>query len=338
MIRLAPWCSRPASARACGPLTDTLPKPLVQVAGKALIDHVLDRLADAGVDAPRWSTCTTSPTRSRAHLKGRTRPKIEISDERGELLDTGGGVVKALPRLGDAPFFHMNSDTRVDRGRDAEPGAARRAVRSRPAWTSCCCSPRPRPASAMRGAAISPWRRTDGSRAAPSARSRRSSMRAPRSCRRRMFADAPTGEVLAQPHVRPRDRGRAAAWPAPRRHLDACRHARRRSRRPRRRSWRAWRSVFRRISRRKAMRAGFRVRAGGHDDSGCAPYNGAMSPRVFTIPASAPFLPTLIRALQRGELIAGFPTPPIRWRSRMRRCSCRRGAPARSRARRFSMR
>src|SRR4029453_13707799 len=46
-----------------------------------------------------------------AHLKGRTRPRIEISDERGELLDTGGGVGKALRLLGDAPFFHMNSDT-----------------------------------------------------------------------------------------------------------------------------------------------------------------------------------------------------------------------------------
>ena len=45
------------------------------------------------------------------HLKGRTRPRIEISDERGELLDTGGGVVKALKRLGPEPFLHMNSDT-----------------------------------------------------------------------------------------------------------------------------------------------------------------------------------------------------------------------------------
>jgi MurNAc alpha-1-phosphate uridylyltransferase len=92
------------------PLTDTLPKPLVKVAGKALIDHVLDRLGDAGV-AQAVVNVHHKADQIEAHLKDRTRPHIVISDERVELLDTGGGVVKALPHLGHAPFFHMNSDT-----------------------------------------------------------------------------------------------------------------------------------------------------------------------------------------------------------------------------------
>ena len=92
------------------PLTDTLPKPLIKVAGKALIDHALDRLADAGVETAVVNVHHMAD-QIEHHLKGRTRPEIEISDERGELLDTGGGVVKALRRLGDKPFFHMNSDT-----------------------------------------------------------------------------------------------------------------------------------------------------------------------------------------------------------------------------------
>src|SRR5882672_4380073 len=92
------------------PLTDTLPKPLVKVAGHALLDHVLDRLANAGVGTAVVNVHHMAD-QIENHLKGRTRPKIEISDERGELLDTGGGVVKALPRLGTMPFFHMNSDT-----------------------------------------------------------------------------------------------------------------------------------------------------------------------------------------------------------------------------------
>ena len=92
------------------PLTDTLPKPLVAVAGKALIDHVLDRLVSAGVTTAVVNVHHMADAIER-HLKGRTRPKILISDERGELLDTGGGVVKALKLLGDRPFFHINSDT-----------------------------------------------------------------------------------------------------------------------------------------------------------------------------------------------------------------------------------
>lgn len=92
------------------PLTDMLPKPLVKVAGKALIDHVLDRLADAGV-AKAVVNVHHMADQIEAHLKGRTRPQIAISDERDLLLDTGGGVVKALPLLGASPFFHVNSDT-----------------------------------------------------------------------------------------------------------------------------------------------------------------------------------------------------------------------------------
>jgi N-acetyl-alpha-D-muramate 1-phosphate uridylyltransferase len=92
------------------PLTDMLPKPLVPVASKALIDHVLDKLADAGVTQAVVNVHHRAD-QIEAHLNGRARPRIVISDERGELLDTGGGVVKALPHLGMAPFFHMNSDT-----------------------------------------------------------------------------------------------------------------------------------------------------------------------------------------------------------------------------------
>jgi len=68
------------------PLTDTLPKPLVPVAGKALIDHVLDRLAVAGVTTAVVNVHHMADAIEQ-HLKGRTRPAIAISDERGELLD-----------------------------------------------------------------------------------------------------------------------------------------------------------------------------------------------------------------------------------------------------------
>jgi MurNAc alpha-1-phosphate uridylyltransferase len=92
------------------PLTDTKPKPLVQVAGRPLIDHVLDRLAAAGAERAVVNVHYRAE-QIIEHVAGRTRPQITISDERGLLLNTGGGVVKALPQLGSAPFFHMNSDT-----------------------------------------------------------------------------------------------------------------------------------------------------------------------------------------------------------------------------------
>src|SRR5689334_10876554 len=81
------------------PLTDRVPKPLVPVAGKALIDHVLDRLAGAGV-AHAVVNVHYMAEQIEQHLAYRTRPQIVISDERGLLLGTGGGVARALPRLG----------------------------------------------------------------------------------------------------------------------------------------------------------------------------------------------------------------------------------------------
>jgi MurNAc alpha-1-phosphate uridylyltransferase len=92
------------------PLTDRMPKPLVPVAGKPLIDHVLDRLAAAGVGRAVVNVHYLADMIER-HLKDRTRPQIVISDERDKLLNTGGGVVKALAALGREPFFHVNSDT-----------------------------------------------------------------------------------------------------------------------------------------------------------------------------------------------------------------------------------
>lgn len=92
------------------PLTDTMPKPLVPLCGKPLIDHVLDRLTAGGIERAVVNVHHFAD-QVEGHLKGRKKPAITISDERGELLDTGGGVVKALPLLGKAPFVIHNSDS-----------------------------------------------------------------------------------------------------------------------------------------------------------------------------------------------------------------------------------
>ncbi len=92
------------------PFNGNVPKPLVQVGGKALIDHVLDKLAAAGVERAVVNVHHLAD-QIEQHVAGRQRPQIVVSDERGALLGTGGGVVKALPELGPAPFFHVNSDT-----------------------------------------------------------------------------------------------------------------------------------------------------------------------------------------------------------------------------------
>ena len=91
------------------PVTDTLPKPLVRVGGKALIDHMLDRFEDAGLERAIVNVHYRAD-QIEAHLAHRERPRIVVSDERDRLLDQGGGIKKALPLIGEAPFFLCNTD------------------------------------------------------------------------------------------------------------------------------------------------------------------------------------------------------------------------------------
>ncbi|MCJ2093879.1 nucleotidyltransferase family protein [Methylobacterium sp. J-072] len=93
------------------PVTATVPKPLVEVAGKALLDHALDRAAEAGIETAIVNVHYL-PDLIEGHLARRTEgPAIQVSDERAALLETGGGIRKALPLLGDAPFVVLNSDS-----------------------------------------------------------------------------------------------------------------------------------------------------------------------------------------------------------------------------------
>ncbi|HEV2000504.1 MAG TPA: nucleotidyltransferase family protein [Xanthobacteraceae bacterium] len=91
-------------------LTETQPKPLVKVLGKALIDHVIDRLAQAGVETAAVNVHHFADALE-AHLKDRTHPRIVLSDERAGLLGTGGGIARALRLIGAGPFFIVNADS-----------------------------------------------------------------------------------------------------------------------------------------------------------------------------------------------------------------------------------
>jgi len=92
------------------PLTDARPKALVEVAGRTLIDRVLDELKAAGVER-----CVVNvhhfAHQMEAHLAGRRDLEVRISDERGELLDSGGGIQRARPLLGEDPIFVANIDS-----------------------------------------------------------------------------------------------------------------------------------------------------------------------------------------------------------------------------------
>jgi MurNAc alpha-1-phosphate uridylyltransferase len=118
------------------PLTLRMPKPLVPLAGRPLIDHVLDRLGAAGVQTAVVNVHYL-PEQLEAHLAGRQgkSPEILVSDERGLLLDTGGGARKALPLLGRGPFFIHNADSVWSEG--AAPALSRMLRLWNPATMDC---------------------------------------------------------------------------------------------------------------------------------------------------------------------------------------------------------
>lgn len=113
--RRAPFTPQAAMVFAAGlgtrmrPLTLTTPKPMIEVAGKPLIDHMLDRLVEVGV-ARAVVNVHWLADQIEDHLKRRTDIEIVISDERARLLDQGGGIMKAWPHLGEGPILVCNTD------------------------------------------------------------------------------------------------------------------------------------------------------------------------------------------------------------------------------------
>jgi len=91
------------------PITLETPKPLVKVAGRALIDHCLDRFAENGVERAIVNVHWLAD-QIEEHLTARRAPKIVISDERARLLDQGGAIKRAAPLIGAEPFFLCNTD------------------------------------------------------------------------------------------------------------------------------------------------------------------------------------------------------------------------------------
>ena len=323
------------------PFNGAIPKPLVKVGNKALIDYVLDRLALAGVERAVVNVHHMADQIER-HLAGRQRPRIVFSDERSELLGTAGGIVKALPQLGDGPFFLVNSDTIWIDG--VTSNLARLAAAFDPATDGWAPAAR---ADDVEHRLYRPWRLQDGGRrkARPARRARG---RAVRLCGRRdpdagllrRNAGRPVLDVAA---VRPGDRG-ASACAACGSKACGCMSARPRPSAPpkppsstarRRSSPRAsarslppcWEGLGRGVVRGTSPEATptpdpspqgggehiERAASGGAEqrrvrtnrqvvyDSACP------APRVFTIPASTPFVPTLIDALLGGQLVPGFP-------------------------------
>ena len=187
------------------------------------------------------------------HVATRKRPRVIISDERDDVLGTGGGVVKALPLLGDAPFFHVNSDTMWIDG--VRSNLARLAEAFDPARMDILLLMAPTASSIGYGGRGDYAMLPDGA-----LRKRREHQVVPfvyagaAIMSPSMFADAPKGEFSLTKMFDARQRAGAAVRPAARRRLDACRNARCRATRPKRRFWRAWRrrSRHRRVGAKRA--------------------------------------------------------------------------------------
>ena len=93
------------------PLTERTPKPLIPVAGRPLIGHALERLRAAGVRKVVMNVHWLAGQLEEWAREQALPPEIVVSDERDELLETGGGIRKALPLLGDDPFYVVNTDS-----------------------------------------------------------------------------------------------------------------------------------------------------------------------------------------------------------------------------------
>jgi MurNAc alpha-1-phosphate uridylyltransferase len=91
------------------PITARIPKPLIEIGGRTMLDRMLDALAADGTERAVVNVHHLAD-KIRAHVAGRSRPRIEISDETDLLLETGGGVAKALGRLGGEAFVVANAD------------------------------------------------------------------------------------------------------------------------------------------------------------------------------------------------------------------------------------
>ncbi len=211
------------------PLTNDRPKALVEVAGKALIDYVLDRLAAVGVELAIVNVHHFADLLQK-HLAARKRPQIVISDERAMLLGTGGAVVKALPLLGNTPFFPSQRRHHLGRRRQAEPRAACRDLRSHRNGRALVAGAdhrlhrlcRPRRFLSRGGRHLARPRRRRGCALCL--------------CRCRdpqpdVVQGHAAGRIFAHRPVHARDASRPPLRPAARGPVDACRHARRDSQR-----------------------------------------------------------------------------------------------------------
>ena len=207
------------------PLTERMPKPLVPVAGRALLDHVLDKLGEAGV-SDAIVNVHYLPDQIIDHVAARAKPRVTISDERDQVLGTGGGVVKALPLLGQAPFFHVNADTMWIDG--VRPNLARLAEAFDPARMDILLLMAPTTSSIGYDGSGDYAMLADGA-----LRKRREHQVVPfvyagaAIMSPSLFANAPKGEFSLTQIIRFRQRAGAAVRPAAGWRMDACRNARR---------------------------------------------------------------------------------------------------------------